>query len=210
MKRILCFGDSNTWGYIAGTNPIQRYDHKTRWTGVLREGLGEAYEVIEEGLNGRTTVWDDPIEGHKNGEKYLVPCLSSQSPLDLVIIMLGTNDTKCRFSLSAFDIAAGMEKLIGIIKSSASGRDSQAPKILLMCPAPVKNITTFAEMLEGAEEKSAKMGAHYAAVAQRQGCDFLDIGTIVEPSPVDGIHLDANSHRILGEHLVSMVKDILG
>ncbi|MCW5845462.1 MAG: hypothetical protein KIT77_29690, partial [Caldilinea sp.] len=105
MKRILCFGDSNTWGY----DPVSqdRYARNARWPGVLRQQIGAGYEVIEEGLNGRTTVWNDPIEGYKNGRDYLIPCLETHRPLDLVIILLGTNDLKKRFSLSAYDIAQG-------------------------------------------------------------------------------------------------------
>ena len=95
MKTILCFGDSNTWGY----NPEnrQRFGPEERWSGILRNSLGEDYRAIEEGLNGRTTLWDDPIEGFKNGLDYLMPCLESHKPFDLITIMLGTNDLKCRF-----------------------------------------------------------------------------------------------------------------
>ena len=105
VKKILCYGDSNTWGYNPHTE--LRYPRAVRWTGVLQRGLGPAYHVIEEGLNGRTTVWDDPIEGYKSGKEYLVPCLETHKPMDLVVIMLGTNDLKHRFSLTAFDIATG-------------------------------------------------------------------------------------------------------
>ena len=95
MKRILCFGDSNTWGW----NPAnkERFDENSRWTGILKNKLGENYDIIEEGLNGRTTVWDDPIEGYKNGKKHLPSCLESHRPLDIVVLMLGTNDLKSRF-----------------------------------------------------------------------------------------------------------------
>ena len=116
LKEVLCYGDSNTWGY----NPItkERYEKDERWTGVLQNALGNDYHVIEEGLNGRTTVWDDPIEGFKNGKTYLIPCLETHKPLDLVIIMLGTNDLKKRFSLSAYDIAQGAGVLIDVVYKS--------------------------------------------------------------------------------------------
>ena len=121
MKTILCFGDSNTWGY----NPEnrQRFGPEERWTGILRNSLGEDYRVIEEGLNGRTTLWDDPIEGFKNGLDYLMPCLESHRPFDLITIMLGTNDLKCRFSVSAFDIAES----VGVFPSARAkpGRASR-------------------------------------------------------------------------------------
>lgn len=108
MKNILCYGDSNTWGYDAETK--NRFPPDVRWTGILKRTLGEGYHVIEEGLNGRTTVWDDPIEGYKNGREYLIPCLESHRPLDLVIIMLGTNNLKKRFSLT---FSAGEHKKLG-------------------------------------------------------------------------------------------------
>ncbi len=105
MKTILCYGDSNTHGFNPATQG--RFSLSERWTGVLMRELGSDYHVIEEGLGGRTTVWDDPIMESRNGRDYLLPCLWSHKPLDLVIIMLGTNDLKDRFSLTPFDIAAG-------------------------------------------------------------------------------------------------------
>ena len=113
MKTILCYGDSNTWGYDPANQT--RYPRDVRWPGVLRNGLGDGYIVIEEGLNGRTTVWDDPIELDKNGATYLRPCIQTHKPLDFVIIMLGTNDLKTRFSLPAYDIASGAGVLVDIV-----------------------------------------------------------------------------------------------
>ena len=109
MKSILCYGDSNTYGLMPDSP--DRYPRDVRWTGILQKKLGEDYYVIEEGLSGRTTLWDDPIEEHKNGKKYLLPCLDSHKPVDLVILMLGTNDLKTRFSLTPFDIGASVEIL---------------------------------------------------------------------------------------------------
>ena len=154
MKRVLCYGDSNTWGYDPVTK--DRLDHDLRWTGVLRTMLGGGYTIIEEGLNGRTTVWDDPIEGYKNGRTYLIPCLETHRPLDLVVLMLGTNDLKQRFSLSAFDIAQGASVLVREIQASVAGIGGRAPLVLLMAPPPVVTLTDFAEMFEGAESKSRK------------------------------------------------------
>ena len=113
MKTILCYGDSNTYGLKSDL--VSRYPRNVRWTGILQEKLGSEYYVIEEGLGGRTTVWDDPVEDYKNGKKYLLPCLDSHKPLDLVIIMLGTNDLKSRFSVTPFDIGASMENLVKTI-----------------------------------------------------------------------------------------------
>jgi lysophospholipase L1-like esterase len=117
MKVILCYGDSNTWGYDPHTQ--ERFSSRVRWTGVLARQLGEEYHMIEEGLSGRTTVWDDPVEGlHKNGKNYLLPCLESHQPIDLVILMLGTNDLKMRFSVPAADIGRG---IVGVQERAGFG-----------------------------------------------------------------------------------------
>src|SRR5690349_8049950 len=196
MKTIVCFGDSNTWG--AGPANPARFDRDTRWPGVLRNALGADYHIVEEGLNGRTTVWDDPIEGYKNGKTYLIPCLETNRPFDLITIMLGTNDLKKRFSLSAFDIANGAAVLVNEVMRSNVGRDGRPPQVLLIAPAPVVTLTDYAEMFEGAEAKSRKFSEHYARVAREQGCAFLDAGSVIVSSELDGIHFEAGEHRKLG------------
>lgn len=206
-KRVLCFGDSNTWGYDPRSQ--DRYDDQTRWTRILARALGSDYEIIEEGLNGRTTVWDDPIEGYKNGYSYLIPCLESHCPLDLVVILLGTNDLKMRFSVSASDIAASAGVLVSVVYQSLAGRDGKAPPVLLMAPPPVAKLTDYAEMFEGAEAKSLKLGARYLAVAQELGCAFLDTSEIIVSSPLDGIHWEASEHAKLGQAVAFIVKKIL-
>jgi len=208
MKRVLCYGDSNTWGYdpLAG----ERYEKSVRWTGVLSRLLGSGYEVIEEGLNGRTTVWEDPIEGYKNGYTYLIPCLESHRPLDLVVIMLGTNDLKKRFNVSAFDIAQSAGVLVRAVMSSAAGRKAAPPLVLLVSPPPVAKLSGFAEMFEGAEPKSQKLGAYYFQVASELGCAFLDAGSVIRSSDVDGIHFDAEEHARLGQAVAEKVQALLG
>ncbi|PIE35176.1 hydrolase [candidate division KSB3 bacterium] len=208
MKTVVCYGDSNTWGY----NPVtkERYGRDVRWTGVLRKALGDAYLIIEEGLNGRTTVWDDPIEGYKNGKEYIIPCLTSHKPFDLVIIMLGTNDLKQRFSLPACDIAKGAGALVEIAQKSDTGISGNAPQVLLMAPPPVAKLTEFAEMFEGSEEKSQKLGRYYQQQAQELGCDFFDVSEVIVSSNVDGIHFDPEGHKTLGESVATKVKEILG
>jgi lysophospholipase L1-like esterase len=208
MKTILCYGDSNTWGYNPATT--ERFSRNERWTGVLRNELGDGYLIIEEGLNGRTTVWDDPIEGYKNGKEYLIPCLETHKPLDLVIIMLGTNDLKVRFSVSAFDIANGAGVLVGIVQKSETGRNNGSPKVLLMAPPPVSKLTDFAEMFEGAEAKSRKFSQHYRRVAEECGCEFLDTSEVIVSSELDGIHFETNEHQKLGEAVAVAVRQILG
>ena len=208
MKTILCYGDSNTRGYIPGTG--ERFPRDVRWTGVLRRELGDGYQVIEEGLDGRTTVWDDPIEGYKNGKTYLIPCLESQRPIDLVVMMLGTNELKMRFSLSAFDIAEGVRVLVDIVQKSEAGHDGGAPKLLLMAPPPVAKLTEFAEMLEGAEAKSRRFGEHYRRIAEEQGCELFDTSEVIVSSDIDGIHFEASEHEKLGKAVADLVRKILG
>jgi lysophospholipase L1-like esterase len=180
-----------------------------RWPGVLRKELGAGYLVIEEGLNGRTTVWDDPIEGYKNGKEYLIPCLETHKPLDLVVIMLGTNDLKMRFSVSAFDIANGAGVLVDVVLKSATGPDGAAPKVLLLAPPPVARLTDFAEMFEGAKPKGERFAAHYRRVAQEKGCAFLDTGRVIVSSNLDGIHFEPEEHSKLGKAVAKRVPEIL-
>jgi len=207
MKTVLCYGDSNTWGYDPTT--AGRFDRDTRWPGVLRRELGDDYLVIEEGLNGRTTVWEDPIEGYKSGREYLIPCLESHKPLDLVVMMLGTNDLKKRFSLSAFDIAYSAGVLVDVVKKSEAGLAGGTPQVLLVCPPPVGKLTEFAEMFEGSEEKSRRLPEWFVRVAEEQGCQLLDAGEVVTASDLDGIHFEAAEHRKLGKAVAARVEQIL-
>ncbi len=209
MKTILCYGDSNTWG----SNPedgAPRYGLNERWAGVLRNVLGDGYWVIEEGLGGRTTVWEDPIEGHKNGSAYLPPCLNSHKPLDLVIIMLGTNDLKMRFSVPAFDIANSVGVLVDIVRKSETGIDGGAPKVLVIAPPPVTKLTGFSEMFKGSEAKSKQFGVEYARMAGERGVAFLDAGQVIVSSDIDGIHFEVDEHRKLGEAVAAKVRELLG
>ena len=207
MKTILCYGDSNTWGYNPAT--MDRFPRDERWTGVLKQELGDGYEIIEEGLNGRTTVWDDPIEGYKNGKEYLIPCLETHKPIDLVIIMIGTNDLKMRFSVSAFDIANGAGVLVDIAQRSRTGPNDAPPRVLLMAPPPVSKLTDFAEMFEGAEAKSKRFSEHYRRVAGEYGCRFLDTSEIIVSSELDGIHFELSEHQNLGKAVAAVVRKIL-
>lgn len=207
MKTVLCYGDSNTWGYDPATG--SRFPKDKRWTGVLQNELGDDFEVIEEGLNGRTTVWDDPIEGYKNGKEQLIPCLMTHMPIDLVVIMLGTNDLKKRFSVSAFDIAQGAGVLVNIVQNSKTGPNGSSPKVLLIAPPPVAKLTNFAEMFEGAEDKSKLFSKHFRDVARAYNCEFLDSSEVITSSDIDGIHLEVSEHMKLGQAVAKIVRKIL-
>jgi lysophospholipase L1-like esterase len=217
MKRILCYGDSNTWGF----NPenSQRYSREDRWTGVLAQALGPGCEVIEEGLNARTTVWDDPVEGlHKNGKTCLLACLESHAPLDLVIIMLGTNDLKQRFSLPASDIAEGAGVLVDLAMKSNTGINGHPPRVLLVAPIAVgANIAQGAlgesrlGQMFGADShpRSLQFPQWYKTVANTLGCFYLNAAEFAAPSPRDSIHLEAGDHRTLGQAIAKQVWQIL-
>lgn len=205
-KVILCYGDSNTWGSIPVSE--ERYAPHVRWTGVLAGQLGPGYQVIEEGLGGRTTLWDDPIEGYKNGREYLIPCLNTHKPLDLVVLMLGTNDLKLRFSVSAYDIAASIAVLVEIIQKSAAGVGGRPPQVLLIAPPPLGKLTEYNEMFDGGLVKSRKLGAYYQQVAEQYQCAFLDAGLVIVSSDLDGVHFEADQHSRLGKAVAGKVKEI--
>jgi lysophospholipase L1-like esterase len=209
-KVILCYGDSNTFGAAVVERPDDRYPYEERWTGVLAAALGGGWRVIEEGLNGRTVVRDDPVEGEfLNGKTYLLPCILSHRPLDIVTIMLGTNDLKARFSLSAWDIAEGLGNLIGIIRKAAVGRRSSTPAILIIAPPPIlPEIPLHGDMFVGAYEKSQQLAKRYEAVAEKTGVHFLAAGSIVKSSKVDGFHLEPGAHLELGKAVAAKIRTI--
>jgi lysophospholipase L1-like esterase len=213
MKTILCYGDSNTWGCppVEQWGSAIRYGPDVRWGSVLRSALGAGYWVVEEGLGGRTTVWDDPIEGeHKNGKRYLLPCLESHAPIDLVVLMLGTNDLKHKFGLSAADIAAGAGTLVDIIMRSTSGPNDTAPQALLICPPPTASLTLFADLFAGAGEKSLALAGHYRREAELRGCALFDARQVIGSSERDGIHLEPDAQQALGRAVAAEVRRLLG
>lgn len=211
QRTILCFGDSNTHGTRAmrQIGDQRRFGHDARWPSIMAAALGDGYEVIPEGLPGRTTVFSDPVEGaHKCGMTALPVLLETHWPVDLVIVMLGTNDTKKRFSLSAFDIALGIEKLIEFTRQSAAGPGGIAPAILLASPVPVLEAGFLAPLFEGGASKSRELGALAKEVAERQGAAFLDLADIAEVDPTDGIHLTAEAQQAIGRAMTQAVQEI--
>ncbi|CAN5899598.1 SGNH/GDSL hydrolase family protein [soil metagenome] len=203
MKRVLLYGDSNTWGYAPGSGV--RFAEGVRWSGVLAQALGDEVRVVEEGLNGRTTVFDDPFEHGKNGKTYLQPCLASHRPLDLVVLMLGSNDLKHRFGLSAFDIGEGMRSLAELVLASKAGLYETEPQLLLVAP-PHLNPEGLGEAFEGGVEKSRDLARYYLQVAEELSCHFFDAATVVASSPLDGVHLGEQAHRDLGVALAEQVR----
>lgn len=208
-RTVVCFGDSNTYGMPPMQFPgdWRRHEPDERWPGVLRSELGADWSVIEEGLPGRTTLHDDPIEGaHKNGLKDLPSILESHRPIDLVIVMLGTNDLKTRFSVPPEDITASVGLIVQAIQASPAGIEGKAPKVLVIAPASIIETNFLGGMLVGGAEKSRRLPALYAAMAEAAGVAFLNADALIKVSPVDGVHLDASEHATLGKAVANTVK----
>ncbi|MFK7993314.1 MAG: SGNH/GDSL hydrolase family protein [Granulosicoccus sp.] len=209
--RIMCFGDSLTWGWIPTSNgpPTARYTFADRWTGAMQAKLGDGYEIVEEGLSGRTTQLDDPIDPRLNGADYLPSAIASHLPLDWVIIMLGTNDTKYLFRKTAFEIAASMAKLVDQVRRSAGGVGTgyPAPEPFLVAPPPLGKFAhpwTEAQF-EGAQEKTIEMARHYAALADYLSIGFLNAGDVLTTEGVDGIHLTLQNNISLGQAIADKI-----
>ena len=210
MPRILCYGDSNTWGYATVPRPDGRYAAAERWPQVMGAVLGPHWTVVEEGLNGRTTVHADPVEGAwLDGSSTFIPILRSHMPIDVVAIMLGTNDLKARFSVGPFDIAGGVGVLLAQLARAGAGRGGGVPKALVICPPPILAtygaFDFFAEMFAGGPEKSLRLAKFYAETAREAGAAYFNAGTVIATSPYDGIHFDPDMQAKLGQAVAGAV-----
>jgi len=215
-KHIVCFGDSNTHGYCVSPADCadggDRFNENERWTKLLQKHLGEDYLVIEEGLSGRTTVFPDPLHESMSGLDSIYSCLMSHEPVDLLIIMLGTNDTKERFGANAACIGIGMERLVAKAKTIAAWHDGK-PRILVICPPHIGEGLYSSDngraMGVGCPEKSRLLAPIYRELAQRQGCAYLDAQGIAEFNTIDCMHLTCRGHAQLAEVLYGMVKELI-
>lgn len=211
MKTILCYGDSLTWGYSA-EGPV-RHAFEDRWPSVLAAALGPQATVIAEGLNGRTTAFDDHMgPADRNGARLLPSILESHSPLDLVILLLGTNDMKPWIAGRAAGARRGMQRLVGIVRSHIYPMGAAAPDILLVAPPAIRETgdPDFAAMFDGGIEQSAMLASMYADLADETGCGFFDAGSVSQTTPLDGVHLDAANSRAVGRGLEPVVRLMLG
>lgn len=217
-RHILCLGDSNTHGYCPDPHdctdgPLLRFNEAERWTCLLQKALGDGFLVLEEGLSGRTTVFDDPVEKGLSALSYLYGCLKSHKPLDLLVIMLGTNDAKERFSANAYTIGRGMERLV----KAAQGMDcwrTGTPNILIISPKSIEDgvytSPVAQEMGPGCVEKTRQLAAEYEAVAGRTGCAFLDANTLgLTCNTVDFMHLTRASHAKLAAALAERIPTLI-
>ncbi len=221
-KHIVCLGDSNTHGYCADPGDcadphLERFNEDERWTQLLQKTLGEEYLVIEEGLSGRTTVFDDPLYEHLSALDYIYPCLKSHEPVGLLVIMLGTNDTKERLGANAYAIGIGMRRLVQKAQAvdcwGAGGKSNiliVAPPVIgegvFTSPAAGEMGTTFPNCVE----KSRQLPGEFRAVAQATGCHFVDANELgCEFNQVDFMHLTRRGHAALARGLAPRVRELL-
>ncbi|WP_148411746.1 GDSL-type esterase/lipase family protein [Murimonas intestini] len=211
-KTIVCFGDSNTHGYKSEDGG--RFTREERWPCLLEKYLGDGYYVTEEGLSGRTTVFEDPLFEGLNGMSSIFSCLMSHEPVDLLIIMLGTNDTKDRFHVNAENIGKGLERLVN---KAISVKDAwrNRPNILIITPAPIgsgyEKTAVAGEMGTDCIEKSENLHIWFKDVAGRLGCHYLNAGEIdgISMHPNDYMHLDKDSHERLARRLADIIPEIV-
>ena len=209
--RILCYGDSNTWGYVSGSDH-KRYGNNERWTKLLTKKLGEKYEIIEEGLNGRTLISDDDREGKegRNGYEYLLPCLDTHDPIDMVILMLGTNELKAQYNRSAEQIGEIIEQYyVKTILYRKIELEHNSPKLIIIAPVEIDEDVKYRseeKVFLGAEEKSKKLNDIYKNIAEKYNCYFLNNREL--KTGIDGIHLTKESHEKLAELLKEKIEEI--
>lgn len=211
MPVLLTFGDSNTHGTppMSDREIYARFDSRTRWPRLAQAALGPEWELVEEGLPGRTAQFDDPgMDGLMNGHPALRQALQSHGPIDVLTIMLGTNDVKTRFGASAEVVMAGMAGLLDL----ATGAEMQIRhggfKVLLICPPPVVEVGVLKADFWGAAAKAADLPPLYRAVAQSRGAGFLDAGQVIAVSPLDGVHFEAEAHAALAEVVAAAVRSL--
>lgn len=209
-QTIMAFGDSLTWGTDVETDT--RHAFEDRWPTVLGSGLGPGYRVIAEGLGGRTTAFDDlTARCDMNGARVLPVLLGTHSPLDLVIIMLGTNDLKSFISTTYHGPVAGMARLVEIVRSFVYPRGSSVPQVMIVAPPAGVPRSDGAPPLRGRSlTESARLAAAYQALANELACGFFDAGLVAKASGIDGVHLDAANTRAIGSALVAPVQKMLG
>ncbi len=207
MKTILCYGDSITWGYIPGN--LGRYPLNLRWPSVLQNELGREYHVVAEGLTGRYTVHEEPFRTGRNGATLLQPILETHAPIDLLIIFLGTNDVLHHAELTAFDAARGVEILGKIALASETGPSNEAPKIMIISPPRIRALSEELSLLcRGHPSNSEEFNRFFREMADTRNFFFLDASEIVEPSTIDGVHLDEEAHALLGKVVATQVISI--
>ncbi len=207
MTVLMTYGDSNTHGTppIVDLGQYNRFDAATRWPVLAARALG--WTLVEEGLPGRTAQFADPVMGaHMNGQDGLKIALQSHGPIDVLTIMLGTNDVKARFGASPELVTGGLASLLDIAQSPEMQTRHGGFRILLICPPPVLEQGPIADQFYGARARSLALPPLYAALARARGCGFLDAGQVIEVSPQDGVHFEPEAHAALAEAVAGALR----
>jgi lysophospholipase L1-like esterase len=211
MRQILVYGDSLTWGIVPHTR--RRLPFEARWPGVLEHDLlaaGHRVRVIEDCLNGRRTVWEDPYKPGRNGLAGIEQRIEVNSPLTLVILMLGTNDFQALHRHDAWQSAQGLAALVRAIRRAPIEPEMPVPQVLVVAPPPIGVPRgPIAPKFLGAEERCAGLAEACARVADEEQCHFFDAGRVTTSSRLDGVHLDADQHATLGHALAETVAGLL-
>lgn len=211
MKQILVYADSLSWGIVPGTR--SRLPFEQRWPGVLENRLAECglrTRVIEDCLNGRRTVWDDPFKPGRNGRTGIEQRIEINSPLALVVLMLGTNDFQVTHNNDAWMSAQGIASLVVAIRAAPIEPGMPVPPIMIMVPPlPSEPRGTIAPKFLGAEAKCVGLADAYRQVADTLGCAYFDANSVTQPSRVDGVHLDADQHTAVGLAIADIVRSML-
>jgi lysophospholipase L1-like esterase len=211
VEHVFVYGDSMSWGIVPGSR--RRLPFESRWPGVLERELrhsGRSARIVEDCLNGRRTVWEDPFKAGRNGRIGIEQRIEAQSPLDLVILMLGTNDFQAAHQNLAWHSSQGLASLVGAIRTAPIEPGMPVPPILIVAPPPVSIPSgLMAEKFDGAAERGRGAASAYERVADELGCAFFDGGTVCRTSPVDGVHLDEADHALLGRGLAPVVHALL-
>ncbi|PWW03905.1 lysophospholipase L1-like esterase [Hoeflea marina] len=211
MKTVLCYGDSLTWGY----DPVERgrHDLADRWPSALAAALGEGVHVIADGLNGRTTAFDDyTADCDRNGVRTLPTALHAHAPLDLVVLMLGSNDMKPMLAGTAIAAAKGMRRLVELVQTHSWPMPYETPQVLVVSPPPLVPTADpdFAAMFAGGVPEADMLASFYADLADETGAAFFDAGSVARCSAIDGVHLDAENTRAIGRGIAPVARLLLG
>jgi lysophospholipase L1-like esterase len=191
VRTLVCFGDSNTWGYVPESDGA-RYPREVRWPGRLQAALGEEWDVIAEGLNGRTAAVESPVEAGRNGEPYLLPCLRSHKPVDALVLYLGTNDVNF---MDDETVARSIARLVKLARTSEAGPDFGAPEVIVVCPPPFAGHT---------------LGPWYAEQCTKLGCELVDLDGVCTYGEVDVEHLDETGHAAVAAAVAECVRKLFG
>jgi lysophospholipase L1-like esterase len=207
MKTVLCYGDSNTWGYLAPDG--ERLGRWERWPGVLQRPLGEDVHVVEEGLNGRTTVFDVPEDPDRNGLTLLPALLETHAPVDVMVLFLGVNDFFLPFQVTAWRVAHAVGALVDVARRGEWGPDGGAPAVVAMCPPPFGDLGVERASSPHGEAETRGLGDAFRQMATEHECEVVDLAGHVAFRVPDGIHFDAEGHAAIGKLMTERLQDLL-